>query len=208
MKRRAISWALTAVAATIIAVAAGIGASVYYLGAAPPLAQTTESMMPTISTSSMQPSSTQSSTTTTGTMVPTVSPSTTASMSTQSGAESSSTQAAHLKIVAGYVSHVLSGGAVAATCSGLMPAQGESYLEVTNNGTAPADVNNLTFENLAADMASGSGAPTGACTVGAGSTEYVTLTGIGNTMATAGETFTVSLTATNGGYASFTGTFG
>jgi hypothetical protein len=127
------------------------------------------------------------------------------SSSTKSSAQSSANQAAKLQIVAGHVSHTLGGADLAATCSLTMPAQGASYLEVTNNGTAPAEINTIAFSYV--EMAMSSGAPTGACVVGAGATEYITLTGIGMDAATAGAPFTLTLIGSNGGSANFEGAF-
>jgi sorbitol-specific phosphotransferase system component IIA len=110
-----------------------------------------------------------------------------------------------LTIVSGRVSHKLSGADVAATCGLALPAQGASYIVVTNHGTAPADISRITFSYV--EMMTSSGAPTGACTVGVGGTEYITLTGIGADPASAGELFNVSLSWSGNGYASLQGTF-
>jgi hypothetical protein len=199
MKRRAISGA---VAAIIVAVAVGAGASVYYLGVVLPAGRTiaTDTMMSTLSTSSLMPS-----TKTTDNMMSTVSSSVAASSSSKSSAQSSSSQAAKLHIVALHVSHTLSGATVAATCAPTTPAQGASYLKVTNNGTAPAEIVGISFNYV--EMMTESGAPTGTCTVAAGATEYITLRGIGEDPATAGQLFTVSITGNNGGWAYLDGSF-
>ena len=199
MERGAIS---VAVAAIIIIVAVGAGASAYYLGVVLPGGKTTatDATMSTVSTSSAMPS-----TTTTENVMPTVSSSTTASSSSKGGTQSTSSQAAKLQILASHVSHSMSGVTLAATCGLTMPDQGASYLKVTNNGTAPADITGITFSYV--EMGIDSGAPTGACTVAVGATLYITMTGIGMDMATMGEAFSVSITGNNGGFAYVEGAF-
>ncbi|MDA4118828.1 MAG: hypothetical protein OK455_10865 [Thaumarchaeota archaeon] len=230
MERRAISNAMVAV---IVVIVIGIGASAYYVGAVLPGAQTTatstvlpnsststtkgvtDTMMSTTSTSSMMSSSSStmtqssmmSSSSTTSSMVSTVSTSSMMSSSTTtSSVQSSSGQGATLQIAASQVSHSLSGASVAATCGSTTPAQGASYLKVTNTGTVSSTISNISFNYV--DMATESGAPYATCTVAAGATVYVTLTAVGLDMATAGEMFTVSVTGTNGGFAYAGGNFG
>jgi hypothetical protein len=120
--------------------------------------------------------------------------------------QSSSRQAAHLRIISARVSHALSGAPVAATCGPVMPAQGASYVVVTNDGTAANTIKGITFSYV--EMMSRSGAPTGACVVGAGATEYITLTGVGEDPATAGEPFSILLNSSSGELANFQGAFG
>lgn len=128
-------------------------------------------------------------------------------LSTQSSAHSSIGQGADLQIAASYISHSLSGTAVAATCGPAMPAGGVSYLEVTNNGTASSNITGLTFVYV--DMPTNdSGAPTGACTVAVGATEYITLTGIGMDVTGGKDVYTASVTGTNGGFAYTSGILG
>src|ERR1700730_15781221 len=127
----------------------------------------TDTMMSTVSTSSILPSTTtmiptvsQSSTTSssmtssastssmmsstsTSSMMSSTSTSSMMSSSTQSQTQSSSGPGAHLQVVANHVSHSLGGFAFAATCGVTAPAQGASYLKVTNNGTAPAKITNI-----------------------------------------------------------------
>jgi hypothetical protein len=86
-----------------------------------------------------------------------------------------------------------------------MPAQGASYLAVSNTGTAPAEIKAITFSYV--EMMTSSGAPTSSCTVGVGATEYITLTGIGADPATAGTLFSVSISWGSSGYTSVAGTF-
>ncbi len=133
--------------------------------------------------------------------------STTSSSSSQTSAQSSSSgQAANLQIVAARVSHAVAGTPVAGTCSGTMPPAGASYIEVTNNGTASASINKIVFDYV--EMMTESGAPTGACVVAAGATEYITLTGVGVDTANAGEAFTVSVFPSSGSFVYLQGAFG
>lgn len=133
---------------------------------------------------------------------------TSATTSTQSGAQSTSGQAAQLGIPASYVSHLLNGDSVAATCGTAMPAPGASYLEVTNTGTAPSVINTISFSYIDMSTVTDSGAPSGVCSVAAGATVYITVTGIGVNVAGAGESFSVSVIGTNGGFANISGVFG
>jgi hypothetical protein len=201
MKRKAISFAA---AATITAVAIGIGASAYTLEAVISVGQnnTTEAGTSTaLSSINML-----STTTTMNAMISTKSQNAVTSSSTNSSSQSSPGETASLQIAADHVSPGLSGAAVDATCGLAMPAQGASYLEVTNNGTAPTVIDRISFNY--ALMAMGSGVPMGDCAVAVGATVYITLTGIGMNMATAGETFTVELSGSNGGFVSAGGKFG
>ncbi len=223
MKRRAVSWALAAVALTLVAVAGGIGASVYYLGSGVAASQTmaTETGMSTTSQGANMPTSTMATSTmatssmTTSAMISTVSSSgvastvsssNMASTSTQTSVQSSSGQGAQLSIEAMTVSHSLGGYPVAGTCGSAMPGSSASYIEVTNTGTVPTVINTIDFNYV--DMVTEMGAPSGACTVGAGATAYITLAGIGTDVATSGEMFSVSVIGTNGGFANAGGNFG
>jgi hypothetical protein len=210
MERRAISGA---VAAIIIIVVVGIGASAYYLGAVLPAGKssTTSSTMSTVMPS-VAPSSTtaqtmlSSSSSQTSMMSSSTHSSMTTSSSTQTAtAQSTSNQTVKLKIVAGHVSHTLGGMPVGASCSSTMPAQGSSYLQVTNSGTAPTEVNTIAYSWGA--MSESSGAPTGGCVIAIGATEYIKLTGIGMDTASPGDSFSVQLIGSNGGSASLDGTF-
>jgi hypothetical protein len=183
------------VAAIIVVVVVGIGASAYYIGAVLPGGQTTSSAILTASQSSV----------TSSTLVSTASTSSMTSSSSQTSALASSGQGAQLKITASPVSHSLSGSQLTATCGLTKPAQGASYLQVTNTGTAPSTISNISFNYV--DMGTESGKPTGTCSVAAGATAYITFTGIGNDMATAGEMFNVSITGDNGGFANVEGAF-
>jgi hypothetical protein len=110
-----------------------------------------------------------------------------------------------LTIVSGRVSHTLGGTDVAATCGLSMPAQGASYLVVSNTGTVPVEIKGITFSYV--EMMTSSGAPTSSCTVGVGATAYITLKGIGAEPATAGALFSVSISWGSSGYTSLAGTF-
>jgi len=91
-----------------------------------------------------------------------------------------------------------------------MPAQGASYLEVTNNGTAPSVINNISFSYMQVMETPiwETGGPTGACTLGPGATDYITLTGVGVDLAAEGEAFWVTVMGNNGGFAYIIGAFG
>ncbi len=87
-----------------------------------------------------------------------------------------------------------------------MPAPGASYLQVTNNGTAAADVTGISISYV--EMMTSSGAPSNDCLVGVGATEYITLTGVGADPTDAGIPYTLTIIATTGAYANANGTFG
>jgi hypothetical protein len=87
-----------------------------------------------------------------------------------------------------------------------MPPSGTSFLQVTNNGTAAAEVTGISISYV--EMMTSSGAPSNNCVVGVGATEYVTLTGVGADPATPGTPYSLTLIATNGAYANANGTFG
>jgi hypothetical protein len=216
MERRALS---TAVVAVIVVVVIGVGASAYYLGVVLPSGQTsttegTMSTVPSSSSSSMltqttmqttaMPSSSSSSSSMTEVMTSSTSRSSTTSSSTQTTTQTSTNQTANLQIVAGHISHTLGGTNVGGTCSTTMPAQGASYVEVTNNGTAPSVINTIAYSYGA--MSESQGAPSGTCVIGAGATEYIKLTGIGMDAASTGDVFNIQLIGTNGGAASLSGT--
>ena len=95
---------------------------------------------------------------------------------------------------------------MAASCGPSAPVQGASYLQVANNGTVSATIMTIAFNYV--DMVTSTGAPSGNCVIAAGTTTYITLTGIGTDPATAGEPFNVSLTGTNGEFTNVDGTFG
>ena len=128
------------------------------------------------------------------------------SSTTQAASQSSSGQGAQLHIATSKFAHSLSGMQVAFTCGSTTPAQGASYLQVTNSGTAPSVISNVSFNYV--DMGTESGAPTGDCTIGAGATVYITFSGIGMDMAGAGEMYNVSITGSNGGFAYAQSAFG
>ena len=172
-------------AVTVIALALVIGASVYYLGAATPSAST---MTIENSTSTVHPGSPASS-------------------SVPIGAQSSSGQGAHLGIEASVVSHLLGATQFSATCGSSTPAQGASYIEVTNTGAAPATVSGVSFSFVDMTPVTESGAPTGACTLGAGESAYITFGGIGQDRAYAGESFTFTVNWGGGGFAYAEGNF-
>jgi hypothetical protein len=87
-----------------------------------------------------------------------------------------------------------------------MPASGASYIKVTNNGTVSAVITSISISYV--EMMTSTGSTSNDCPVGIGATEYITLTGVGADPATAGLPYTLSVIATNGGYANLSGTFG
>lgn len=116
-------------------------------------------------------------------------------------------QEANLSIVAAHVSHSLEMMTVGATCAASPPQQGASYVEVRNSGTAPSNITSISFSYVDMADVTDTGTPTGGCTVGPGATEYVTVTGVGVNVATAGEMFTVSVSGSNGGFTYAGGSF-
>jgi len=58
------------------------------------------------------------------------------------------------------------------------------------------------------EMMTSSGSPIGSCTIAVGTTEYITLSGVGSDPANAGAQFVLSLITADGGYASVDGAFG
>jgi len=202
MQRKGMS---TGVAAAIIVVVIGVGASAYYIGAVLPSGQTSTTTLGSTSSSSMTavantmiPAPSSSSTSSSSSSSATVTTSSMMSSSTQSTSQSSSGQGAALHIAASRVSHSMSGMQVSFTCGTTMPGQGASYMQVTNSGTLPSDITNVSLNYV--DMGTESGAPTGACTIAAGATMYITFTGIGMDMASAGEMTNISISGSNGGF--------
>jgi len=112
----------------------------------------------------------------------------------------------NLSIVASYVSHTLEMTDVGGTC-GASPSQGASYLEVRNNGTASTAISVMSFSYEDMAQVVDTGVVSGTCTVDPGATLYITITGVGENVATAGEMFTVSLTGTDGAFTYGSGSF-
>ena len=167
----------------VVVFAAVIGASVYYLGAAPPAVSTTSETSVSSASSSA------------------------ATSSPQGGGQTTSSLGAQLGIESTSVSHLLSTTHFSATCGVVAPAQGASYIEVTNSGSAPAAISSVSFSYIDMTPVTDSGAPSGDCTVGAGATEYITFMGIGQDRAYTGVSFTVTVNWGDSGYAYAAGTF-
>jgi len=219
MPRRGLT---AAVAGAIVVIVVGIGATAYYFGALAPAGTTTttstalaQTMITTTNAETMPSSSTMSTTTssmigasstTTSMSTPVMSTTSSMSTATMTTTQSSTSGGAQLHITSWSVSANIAGEPVTATCGTSMPGSGANYIAVTDSGTAPSVITNLSFSYL--DMATEAGAPTGTCTINPGTTTYITLSGIGIDMATSGNPFTVSLTGTNGGFVYTEGNLG
>lgn len=135
-------------------------------------------------------------------------PSTTLTTSSSQSSSQSSSGTPMLEIASFYVSHSTSFTAVTVACVSSAPAQGASYIEVTNNGTAPSVINAVAFSYVDMAQITDTGAPSGDCTVAPGATIYLVVTGIGENVATQGEQFSVSVEGSHGGEAFSVGSFG
>jgi hypothetical protein len=191
VNREAVSAVVTAI---IAIVAIGIAGTAYYLATSAPGAPITTSTLMT-STGASSTSSTTSSLMSTSSV----------SSSTSSSATSSSNQTAHLQILAVQISHSLAGTPVTASCGSAMPPQGSSYFQISNDGTVSSQIRTITFDFM--DMSGSSGAPNGSCVVGPSETAYVVLTGIGGSQVVTGQEFSLSILASNGGFATIGGAF-
>ena len=111
------------------------------------------------------------------------------------------TSTANISQLSVNVPHAVAGAGLAFTCSGTATSP---YIGLSNTGTANANVLTL---SLTFGGSTYTAAPTGACAVSAGATQYLTITAYPAAASATGQAFTGSVSMSNSGAVPIAGTF-